>query len=205
MINNNQINQFKEKGYLVIDNFLDINEANKLNEIFKNYTNWERIDQVRETHYQHVFATDSENLPKGDEYYMARFWRSKTLEESPEVINIYNHLFLPDLNRFTDVYVSKFELRCYNMKAGDFMRSHIDNYIGEIGCIYYINKSWKWDWGGLLHVNFYDMDHDFIESILPKFNRIVLLSHKKFKFPHFVSTVNDYAKDDRFTLISFNS
>jgi Rps23 Pro-64 3,4-dihydroxylase Tpa1-like proline 4-hydroxylase len=196
--------EYQKKGYVIIDNFLPEAAANELNELYVAEKNWEQIDQVREKHYQHVFATKSKYLPKGDEFYMAKFGRSRDLEKNAIVNKIYTEHFVPELKRFSETDLKAFDVRCYNLNPGDFYRSHIDDYAGSIGCVYYLNKKWIWDWGGLLHVNSYEGDADFIDTIFPKFNRVVLLDHKKFKFPHFVSTVSQFAKEARFSIVSFN-
>lgn len=196
--------EYLEKGYVVIDNFLPEKEANELNALYVAQKEWEIIDQIREKHYQHVFATKSEFLPKGDEYYMARFGRSRELEKTETVNRIYKDFFIPQLNKYSQSELKNFDIRCYNLNAGDFYRTHIDDYAGSIGCVYYLNKRWIWDWGGLLHVTSYEGDADDVQTIFPKFNRAVLLDHKKFKFPHFVSAVSSFAKEPRFSIVSFN-
>lgn len=196
--------EFQEKGYVVIDDFLPEEIVNELNEMYVAQKEWEQIDQVRDRHYQHVFATKSKYLPKGDESYMARFGRSRDLEKNERLNEIYQKYFVPELKRYSQTELKAFDVRCYNLKPGDFYRSHIDDYAGAIGVVFYLNKKWIWDWGGLLHVNSYEGDADFIDTIFPKFNRIVLLDHKKFKFPHFVSAVSEFAKEARFSIVSFN-
>ena len=46
--------------------------------------------------------------------------------------------------------------------------------------------------------------NDSLISVLPKFNRMIFLNHKKFRFPHFISSVVDYANGERYSIISFN-
>lgn len=196
--------KYHEQGYVVIDDFLPQNLANDLRTIYEKQKNWEKIDQVREKHYQHVFATKSQYLPKGDESYMARFDRAKDLEKNQKINEIYQSHFVPQLNKYSQKTLNNFDVRCYQLSPGDFYRSHIDDYAGSIGCVYYLNKKWIWDWGGLLHVNSYDGNPEDVETIFPKFNRAVLLNHEKFKFPHFVSTVSEFAKEPRFSIVSFN-
>lgn len=199
-----RLKQYQEQGYVVVDNFLPEEIALELNAMYAQEKNWEKIDQVREKHYQHVFATKSQYLPKGDEFYMAKFDRCRDLEKNTRLNEIYENYFIPQLKKFSQTELKNFDVRCYQLSPGDFYRSHIDDYAGSIGCVYYINKKWIWDWGGLLHVNSYEGDDNLLETILPKFNRVVLLDHKKFKFPHFVSVVSSYAKEPRFSIVSFN-
>jgi hypothetical protein len=46
---------------------------------------------------------------------------------------------------------------------------------------------------------------DSVVPIFPKFNRALIMNNtlEKFKFPHFISHVADYAQDPRYTLITF--
>lgn len=200
----NKFIEYQEKGYVIIDNFLPTKIADELNKMYVSQENWEHIDQVREKHFSHVFATKSPYLPKSDESYMAKFGRSRELEKNTRFNQIYDYYFKDILKKFAQTNLKNFDVRCYRLQQGDFYRSHIDDYAGSIGCVYYINKKWIWDWGGLLHVNSYDGDADFVETIFPKFNRAILLDHKKFKFPHFVSVVSEYAKESRYSIVSFN-
>ena len=48
-------NDFLENGYCVIDNFLPNDIADDVEMLFKKETEWEKINQVRENHYKHVF------------------------------------------------------------------------------------------------------------------------------------------------------
>jgi Rps23 Pro-64 3,4-dihydroxylase Tpa1-like proline 4-hydroxylase len=135
---------------------------------------------------------------------MAKFGRSRDLEKNDRLNEIYVDYFIPQLKIFSGDDLNAFDVRCYQLKQGDFYRTHIDDYAGSIGCVFYLNKRWIWDWGGLLHVTSYDGDADAVQTIFPKFNRIVFLDHKKFKFPHFVSVVSSFAKEPRYSIVSFN-
>lgn len=194
---------YKEDGYLVVDNFLPVDVAERLNAIYEAEQAWEKIDQVRETHYQHVFKTDNPYLPGEDESYIARFDRSKRLEGEEEFGKIFQKYFRPSMIDISEFPLTNHDIRCYRLDHGDLYRSHVDDYAGEIGCIYYINKRWVWDWGGILHVSCEQPDE--ISSMFPKFNRVVFLNHGGFKFPHFISEVASYAKTPRYTIVSFNS
>ena len=108
-------NNFLENGYCVIDNFLPNDVANDIETLFKEETEWEKINQVRENHYKHVFKMNSEYFPSSDEEYLARFSRSENLEKETK-----------------------------------------------------------------------------------------LIFDKKFRFPHFISPITHYAKNNRFTIVSFN-
>jgi len=187
------------KGLEVIDNFLPVDVANHLETLYTKDDGWELIDQVRETHYQHVFKNDSEYFPNEDEHYMARFKRSEQLER--EISDIFDEYFKPKLISFSQKKLLEFDTRCYKLDHEDFYRTHIDDYAGTVGCVYYLNKRWCWDWGGILHIGERD---DELTSIFPKFNRIVIHDMKKFRFNHFISPVANYAKQARYSIVSFN-
>lgn len=194
---------YKENGYVIVDNFLPQEIAEELYKAWKENKKWEKIDQVRETHYQHVFKTESKFLPNEDESYIAKFDRSNDLEDSERINQLYDQYFKPALSEVSQVELSEFDMRCYRLQSGDFYRTHIDDYAGAVGMIYYINKDWIWDWGGLLHVCNGKTD-DQTTAILPVFNRAMIIDHANFRFPHFISAVSEYAKNPRYTIVSFN-
>ena len=190
---------YKEDGIVIIDDFLPEDVVNELEYIYSTNNNWDVIDQVRENHYSHVFKMDSLTFPKEDEVYMACFKRSKFLED--KINDVFEKFFKPKLNELSDLVLSEFDVRCYKLDKGDFYRTHMDDYAGTIGTTFYLNKNWCWDWGGILHIG---VEEDSLNSIFPKYNRLVVHDMEKFRFPHFISPVTDYAKNSRYTMVTFN-
>jgi Rps23 Pro-64 3,4-dihydroxylase Tpa1-like proline 4-hydroxylase len=190
-------------GYCIIDDVLPLDLALSLHNIFDDTLEWETIDQIREKHYEHVFKTTSSTLPKENESYSAKFKRSKSLEQTEIINSIFNQYFTPVLKEYSPFNVTINDIRCYKLDAGDHYRTHIDDYAGEINLIYYANKEWRWDWGGILNI-YSDSNPEFIKPIFPKFNRIVLLNNQVFRAPHSVSSVETFAKNPRYSIVSFN-
>ncbi|NQY41861.1 MAG: hypothetical protein HRT87_00720 [Legionellales bacterium] len=196
----------EEKGYVIINDFLPKEMAQELNKLYlaENEKNWEFLDQTREGYYSHVFKTENPLCPRENEEYKAKFWRSKDLESNQNFTEIFNNNFKNKIREMSGVNLQNFDKRCYRLKQGDYYRLHIDDYAGDIGSIYYVNEDWRWDWGGILHVCDH-VDQEYILPIFPLFNRLVLVNHKKFRVPHFISQVSEFALNPRFTIIGFNS
>lgn len=200
-----QINYSQEelntKGYTVLDNVLPEDIALQLNEKFLQCNKWETLDQVREEHYSHVFKFDAPHLPKSGEVYTAKFGKSISLAK--DIYPIFEKYFIPFLHQISPFKLTDFDVRCHRQSEGEHYRTHVDGYAGKINLIYYVNHEWKWDWGGILNV-LSDVNPDLNKSIFPKFNRVVLLNNKTFRSPHLVSTVEPFALNSRFSIVSFN-
>ena len=199
----NNINDLNTKGFTYLDDVLPLDLANQLHELYIQEQEWNLLDQVRENHYSHVFKSPNLFLPQEGETYSAKFNRSNNLENNEVIKNTFNNFLVPILKGISPFEMSSYDVRCYKLDSGDHYRTHVDDYAGTINMIYYVNREWRWDWGGILNVLSHD-DLEFCESIFPKFNRLVLLNNKIFKAPHFVSTVEKYALNPRYSIVSFN-
>jgi Rps23 Pro-64 3,4-dihydroxylase Tpa1-like proline 4-hydroxylase len=191
------------KGFSLVDDILPLELAEKINEIYSQNEEWELIDQIRENHYNSILKSDNEFLPRPNEHYSAKFNRSKSLELTDIIRDTFNNHFIPLLKQVSPFEMNEFDVRCYKLDKSNHYRSHNDDYAGTVNFIYYVNKEWRWDWGGLLNVCSHE-DQDYCQSIFPKFNRVVLLNNKVFKAPHFVSSVESFALNPRYSIVSFN-
>lgn len=195
--------ELNELGYSQVDDFLPLDVAKKIQDMFVRQSSWELINQVRENHYDHVFKTESPYLPKKEEVYSTKFSRSFVLEQNEDLKSIYNEFFFPFVKKISPFELKEFDMRCHKSDKGDYFRTHVDDYAGSINLIYYVNEKWVWDWGGILNI-LDDNDFDFNKQILPKFNRLTLLNNKVFRCPHFVSSVEEFAQYPRYSIVSFN-
>lgn len=199
VVEKDHISRYRVEGFDCLDDVLPVEAANAICAEFSTATWDQRHDQVRPDHFKHVFATESAYLPGADEAYLARFDRSTELEASPSIRAAIDAHIVPVLTAYLDDDIDKVEIRCIAMGAGDFMRCHIDEYMGKIGFIYYSNTYWGMDWGGLLAV----AGEEDVRVIVPRFNRMVVVSHKEKRIPHFVTQVADYAFEKRFVIAAF--
>ena len=200
----NNINELKNKGYTFIDNVLPIEQAKHLFNLFTQEKEWNHIEQIREHHYEHVFQSSNPTLPQPGECYIAKFSRSISLSHDQTLQKIYHQYITPLVKKVSPFELTQFDIKCHKQDIGDNFRVHMDDYAGSINSILYLNQEWKWDWGGILHV-LSNEDEEQIESIFPKFNRLVLLNNKVFRAPHFINTVENFAKNPRYSIVSFNT
>ena len=196
--------QLTDQGFAIIDNVLPTEVAENVFNLFLQENDCDVKDQIRENHYEHVFSSTNPLLPGGDETYLAKFSRSATLSSNSYIKEVYDKYFFPLVKEVAPFEVNDFEPFCHKQDVGDRFRVHMDDYASSINVIYYVNKTWKWDWGGILNVCSHE-EPEKINSIFPMFNRLVLLNSKVFKSPHFVSTVEPFSKNPRYSIVAFNT
>ena len=192
-----------KKGYVIVDDVLPLELAERLYDAYEQETNWEMIDQVRKNHYTHVFKSDNLFLPQEGEIYSAQFSRSNVLEKTNLIKDTFHKYFVLLLNELSPFELSEYDVRSYKQSSGDHYRTQMDDYAGQINLIYYVNKTWRWDWGGILNILSHD-DLSFCQAVFPKFNRVVLLNNKVFRAPHYVSSVEKFALNPRYSIVAFS-
>jgi len=195
--------QLIEKGYCILDGVLPESLAENILLEYKSELNWDLYDQQRHQLYDIITPFDSLTLPQKEEVYTAKFHRNNILEKNDSIKLAFENYFIPVLKEYSPFDVNDFDFRCYKLNEGNHYRVHCDGYAGKVNLIYYVNKEWRWDWGGILNILSND-DPDFASPIFPKFNRVVLLNNKSFSSPHFVSSVEKWAADSRYSIVSFN-
>ena len=198
--------EYKDKGFVIVDDFLPEKVADFMESVYLRENNvWEFHDQVRDQKYvkgKHgLFRTKEAYFPGEEEAYSAKFWWSKNL--GGEIKDVFDEYFKPALKEVSKLDLTEHDVRCYKLDKGCHYRVHFDYWAANIGCIYYVNRKWVWDWGGILHVGTGDTV-DSVAPIFPKFNRAVFVDHGGFRIPHFISHVTDYALSPRFSLTSLN-
>ena len=176
-------------------------------ETFKDEIDWERVDHVR-PHYQKggPFEMESKYFPRNDEEYYLQGWRAKSLEVSNQWRKDYTEIFIKKINELFQNEVKNDTTYILKYMKNDFSRIHVDDLRGDvdrvdISILYYLCDQWIWDWGGILLIAKSTKDEN-MQAILPKGNRIIFINNQK-KLPHCVTSVTNFAKENRFTIASF--
>mgnify|MGYP006182692787 CR=1 FL=1 len=195
----------KTKNLVLIKKIFPLNICNKLYGLLKKEKKWKLIKQTRPDHYKHVFKSSSKLMPDKNEVYQAKFYKSLDLASN---IFIKKSLekYIPPILKKLKINYKILNFRCHKFKPNNLMRSHFDHYAGTHSININLNKNWKADWGGLLCVlngkNFQD-----IQTLVPEWNSLnILYSEKNNKSsPHFVTSVQKFAKEPRYSITIFLS
>jgi Rps23 Pro-64 3,4-dihydroxylase Tpa1-like proline 4-hydroxylase len=188
--------EYREAGFAVVDDLADGKMAAMVRDLFVN-SDYDYTIQTRKHHYSHVFKSNDPELPAAEEVFSARFFRSAAIERNDLIKDLIEKYVRPCVSDVTQLDCNgDFNIKAYRLDSGDHFRSHVDDYAGRVGFIYYLCTDWRWDWGGILHVKV----DDHIRSSVPAFNRLVVVNHN-LRLPHFVSPVADYALQSRYMLV----
>jgi Rps23 Pro-64 3,4-dihydroxylase Tpa1-like proline 4-hydroxylase len=193
------IRQYNEKGVAVIANAIPIDLAEKVRAEFIK-ADYDRVEQQRRNYFGRVFENIAISAPASEEVYSSEFHRSRYLENSEMLKTIFESSMRGLMESLCLSKIKKIDLRAYKMEAGGHFRTHIDDYAGRIGFIWYLSKGWKWDWGGLL----LSIDTtDEVTAFLPRWNQLLVIDHRYGQIPHVVTAVATHAKEPRYMLVGF--
>ena len=169
---------------------------------FRENNNWKLKDQERKEHYSHVFKNDSKYLPEEHEFYLARFWENEELANDDLIKSSVNNYVKDKIIKIYNKKISKIDIRPHKFKIGDYFRVHFDAYAGSIAVNISLNKNWKWDWGGILCVAHGENNKNLV-GLIPKWNTMNILDNFIDRSPHFVTPIQNFAKDERLTMTFF--
>ena len=99
-------------------------------------------------------------------------------------------------------YYEKLRLKIYKYVKNNIARLHFDDYAGAYAITLNLNKTWKWDWGGILSVAGGNSGEE-LYSILPNWNSMNIVYSGKNSSPHFVTPVQPFAKSSRYSMTIF--
>ena len=198
-LSKNQLDKLKNYGYIIIDNFLpnDLHDS-LLSELISAESTIQF--QVKPSHYSHVFKSENKNLPQENEVYLARFKKIDKRESLPILKKVFEDYLAPVMKAATQNR-AKYALypAAVRVGAGDVFRTHQDSFAGLVGFSFFLNKGWKWDYGGILT---YVRDEEQVEAIFPLTNRL-LLRNEEFKHFHFLNTVEQFSLQEQHIILGW--
>jgi hypothetical protein len=193
--------EFMEQGYTIIDNFL----AQELHDellIELDAANYEINYQFRHGYYQELLKSDNINNPDENEIYIAKFKKIKSLKEIQSLQKFFKQYIISIVKEISNNLVSYSVFpTAVKLSSGDLYRVHHDAFHGEVGYSYFINRGWKWDYGGILTYIFEDLNG---KPIFPKSNRL-LLRNEKFKQFHFLNSIESFATSEQYIVLGWAS
>ena len=193
--------EFIEHGYTIIDNFLSQELHDELLNKFET-AKFEINYQLRDGYYKDLLKSGNHNNPDENECYIAKFKKIKSHKEIELLQEFYREYIIPIMKEISNnlVNYSVFPT-AVKLSSGDLYRVHHDAFNGEIGYSFFINRGWKWDYGGILTYIFEDLN---AKPIFPKSNRL-LLRNEKFKQFHFLNSIENFATADQYLILGWAS
>ena len=192
------------KNIYEIQNIFPKNVVEKIYSKFKNLNtkSWKLIDQNKPNYYNSVFKNNTVFLPNKNETYIAKFYRSEKLKKNSYIINSIKKFVFPIMKKNLKFNIKEYDIRCHKYIKDNLARIHFDNYAGYYALTLNLNKTWKWDWGGILSIPT-SKNNEKLHSILPKWNSLSIIYSGKNNSPHFVTPVQKFAKSSRYSITIF--
>jgi hypothetical protein len=193
--------EFKDQGYTIIDNFL----SQELHDELLNYFDTAKFEinyQLRHGYYEELLKSNNDNNPDENECYIAKFKKIKPNKEVNALQEFFKNNIIPITKEISNnlVNYSVFPTTV-KLSSGDLYRVHHDAFNGEVGYSFFINRGWKWDYGGILTYIFENLN---AKPIFPKSNRL-LLRNERFKQFHFLNSIENFATSEQYIILGWAS
>ena len=163
---------------------------------------FEKVYQERESHYSHVFKSANKRITEKGEVYISNYYQATDMETQEFLKNIIAPIIGREIKKIIPNIRNIMPPQLMRFTKGSFLRMHVDDYAGEAGYTIFINKNWKWDYGGIL--NFVSVEGDIALPIFPENNLAIIRDESKKSF-HFVSEQTSYSKSDQYLLVGWAS
>ena len=192
------------KNIYKIDNVFPERVVEKIFFKFRNLDlkSWKIISQKKPHLYSTLFNNSSKFLPNKNEVYLAKFFRSDKLRNNSYIIFSIKKFIFPLLKKYLNFNVKEYDIRCHKFMKKNLARLHFDDYAGPYAITLNLNKTWKWDWGGILSVA-EENNSEKLYSLLPNWNSMNIVYSNKHMSPHFVTPVQPFAKSSRYSITIF--
>ena len=163
---------------------------------------FEKVYQERESHYSHVFKSSNNRVTEKGEVYISNYYQAVDRETQEFLKNKIAPIIGKEIKKIIPNIRNIMTPQLMRFSKGSFLRMHVDDYAGEAGYTIFINKNWKWDYGGIL--NFVSVDGEIALPIFPENNLAIIRDESKKSF-HFVSEQTSYSKSDQYLLVGWAS
>jgi len=191
--------EFDKNGFTVLDNFLPEELHNKLLEELETAST-EINYQLRHGYYKNLFKSEFNNNPDENDCYIAKFKKVNLHKDNSTLEIFFKENIIPTIKEVSNdlVNYSVFPT-AVKLGSGDLYRVHHDSFHGEVGYSFFINRGWKWDFGGILTYIREDLK---AEPIFPKTNRL-LLRNEKIKNFHFLNSIENFATSEQYIILGW--
>jgi len=186
-------------GLQYIDGFLDGTTHLHTKELISN-SQFRRVFQSRESHYKHVFHSESDVVTGPEEPYLASFDICTSHDTNTFLAEVLLKRIAEPLRNINN------QLRFFTQPAlirlcpSSFYRVHVDDYAGCVGYTLFLNDGWKWDYGGIL--TYISKDGSSSYPIFPSDNRVLIRDETLRSF-HYVTQQAIYSTDYQYLILGW--
>jgi SM-20-related protein len=184
-LNNSEflINNLCTKGFYIIDDFLKEEQCKSLR------------TTVQEQYAQGLFRGAKIGL-NINQHENTTIRKDEILWLNDAETNLEIRIFLEKINQLADLLNQSIFLGLHEIEAhfasyqpGTYYKKHCDQFANQktrkITFVYYLNKDWQDEYGGLL--NLYNTENQLIQKVIPLENRFICFNSE---LPHEVSVTH---------------